>query len=380
MIQTDFSLPVQYTRQIADQVSRMGAALPPSFQRYLGEPGKDVVEKIPFAVFQDLVRTSMQLTAEPAMGLLVGERLLVHSHGLLGYAALSSASLRQLIELFERYLQVRTNLLVTRHQIVGQDIRFHLEEAYPLDDIRQPVMEAVVLTIKNLVDYVTMGTCPVTRVCFALPEPDYIDLARDLFRTEVHYGANWTGLTIPVSALDQPLKMADPAAFADAMSICQRELDKITRPQSLAARVRRLLLEKQGSFPSLNVAARLFHMTPRTLHRRLTEEGTSYRGIVEGVRHMLAVEHLKSGHLSIQQITYMLDYTDISNFRRAFKRWEGVAPSEYRGAVQATAVSVQDFEPSREQMSGLKRPRFRGGSNTGEWSDEEVPEVFARGP
>jgi AraC-like DNA-binding protein len=47
---------------------------------------------------------------------------------------------------------------------------------------------------------------------------------------------------------------------------------------------------------------------------------------------MLALEHLKAGHLSIQEIAYTLGYTDMANFRRAFKRWEGVAPSQYQQA------------------------------------------------
>ena len=98
----------------------------------------------------------------------------------------------------------------------------------------------------------------------------------------------------------------------------------------MGAQVRRVLLEKQNGFPSLQVTARLFHMTPRTLHRRLVEEGTSYRELLDGVRRMLAVEHVKSGRLGMDEIAYRLGYTDLANFRRAFKRWEGVAPSVYR--------------------------------------------------
>ncbi|MNG28149.1 Urease operon transcriptional activator [compost metagenome] len=70
-------------------------------------------------------------------------------------------------------------------------------------------------------------------------------------------------------------------------------------------------------------------MTPRTLHRRLLDEGTTFKQILEDVRHTLAVEHLKAGQLSIQEIAYSLGYNDVANFRRAFRRWEGVPPSEY---------------------------------------------------
>ena len=90
-----------------------------------------------------------------------------------------------------------------------------------------------------------------------------------------------------------------------------------------------------SAFPSLNVTARLFHLTPRTLHRRLLEEGASFKDILEQVRHTLAVEYLKAGHLSIEEIAYTLGYTDMANFRRAFKRWEAMPPSRYRAAQSA---------------------------------------------
>lgn len=79
-------------------------------------------------------------------------------------------------------------------------------------------------------------------------------------------------------------------------------------------------------------------MTPRTLHRRLIDEGTSFRELLEEVRHTLAVEHLKSGRFSIEEIAYTLGYSDLANFRRAFKRWEDVPPSESRARLEAEAA------------------------------------------
>jgi AraC-like DNA-binding protein len=148
----------------------------------------------------------------------------------------------------------------------------------------------------------------------------------------VKYGQSWAGVVLPREVVDVPLKMADPEAFREAALICQRELDKLTANESLAARVRRLLLEKENGFPSLPVTARILRMTPRTLHRRLVDEGTSFHALLEDVRRTLALEHVKSGRFTIEEIAYRLGYSDLANFRRAFRRWESVPPSAYRAS------------------------------------------------
>lgn len=341
----NFTLPVQYVRQIADQVARMGADLPTWFKQSgltAVQPG-DGVQTLSFAAFERLVQEAIELTQEPAFGLLVGERLMVNSHGILGFAAMNSGTIRQVIDLMGSYFQIRTTLLSPRYEVVADELRLIFDEPVPLGAIRRPVLEAVVLTIKNMVDYVTVGACHISRVVFPFAEPDYGDLARDMFKCEVSYGQAWTGMAIPLAVIDLPLQMADPAAFQEATLICQRELDKLTRQESWAAKVRRVMLEKQSGFPSLHVTARLFHLTPHTLHRRLTQEGTSFSAILEDVRHMLAVAHLQNSHLSIQEIAFNLGYTDMANFRRAFKRWESVSPSEFR-RVATPGVGVAPLD------------------------------------
>ena len=76
-------------------------------------------------------------------------------------------------------------------------------------------------------------------------------------------------------------------------------------------------------------------------------EGSSYRSILEDVRHTLAIEHLKTDRLSIQEIAFTLGYSDMANFRRAFKRWEGLAPSDFR--QQALSGSAAPRAPGAEQ-------------------------------
>jgi AraC-like DNA-binding protein len=331
----DFTLPIYYLRHIADQIGSMGADRARWLeQNQLTEAQlADVTLDIPFAAFRKLILDALDITREPALGLLVGERLGVNTHGIVGYAALNSGTLRQVVEMFERFMRLRTPLVTTGHELHGDQFRIVFTEVVPLGDIHRPLFEAVVLSVKNLVDAVTLGSRHVSLAAFGFAAPGDAALAHDLFRCEVRYGQAWTGFALPLEVVDLPLKMTDPTTFAEAALICQRELEKLAPRESLGARVRRLMLDKQNGFPSLQVTARLFHLTPRTLHRRLLQEGTSFQLILDDARHRLALEHLKTGSLSLQEIAWALGYTDLANFRRAFKRWEGLPPSGFRANI-----------------------------------------------
>ena len=330
----DLVLPVQYIRQIADLVSDMGTDVAAWLARSHLSTAQLQADNLQLsqAHFHQLIEDALSCTGEPAFGLLLGERLVVNTHGLLGYAAMNSTSLRQAAQLIERYISLRTSLISIRLVETADEAHLVFAEAMPLGSISRPVLEAVILAIKNVLDFMTQGSCVLKRTVFAFPDPGYADLASELCKCEVGYNQGWSGFVLPIQALDQPLKMADAASFHDAEQILQRELGKLNAAQPMSARVRRVMLEKQQGFPSLNLTARLFHLTPRTLHRRLQAEGTSFKALLEEVRHSLALEHLKSGHMSVEDIAYSLGYTDMANFRRAFKRWEAMPPSRYRAA------------------------------------------------
>lgn len=357
MDDTSFTLPVHYIRHIADQLRSMGVDVGHWLARSgLTEAQLDAPSLVvPPTVFEQLVLDALDLSREPALGLFVGERLLANSHGIVGYAAMTSGTIRQALELLERFTRLRISLLSITHEARPGEVRVCFAETAPLGELRRPLLEAVVLSIKNVLDSISMGACRVREVSFPFESPDYAGLARELFDCEVRFGQPWAGFSIPSDVMDVPLRLADPEAFREAAMICQRELDKLTANESLGARVRRLLLEKQNGFPSLQVTARLFHMTPRTLHRRLLDEGTSYRELLEEVRHTLAVEHVKSGRFTIEEIAYTLGYSDLANFRRAFKRWESVPPSEFRAKLGASGT-----DQTRDETRGPRGTRGSG--------------------
>jgi AraC-like DNA-binding protein len=324
----DFTIPAEYLRLIADQLRRSNVDVDAWLQR--GGLVEQPERLLPYPIFRRLVLEALAMSREPALGLFVGERLVATTHGMVGFAAVNSRSIKMALQIVERFSSLRTLVFTVSHEVDAHEARILFHEVLPLGDIQRPLLEAVVLSIKNVFDTITVGACQVREVAFPFETPDYAPLARDIFGCPVRYGQGWAGFSVAASVLDLPIKLADQAAFQEAAEVCQRELERLAANETLTARVRRLLLERQHGFPTLNVTARMLHMTPRTLHRKLVAEGSSYREQLEAVRHMLALEHVKSGRFSMDEIAYRLGYTDLANFRRAFKRWEAMPPSEYR--------------------------------------------------
>lgn len=343
-----FTLPPQYLKQMADTVRSHGAEVVPWLKRHgLREASlDDHALSMSLDTFRELLLDAMVVTREPAFGLFVGQRLQPNVHGMLGYAALSSASILQAIELVERFIQVRFSLVTIASEQRANGVHVYVRDGQPLGEIGRPVTETVVMALKNVLDTISMGACRFSAVEFAFDQPDYAPLARELLGCDVRWGKRSSGFRISKEALAVPLRMADPIAFRDAAAILERELERIGS-RSLADRVRRLFFEQGNGFPSLKTTARVLHLSPRTLHRRLIEERTSFRELLEDARRSLAIEYLRSERMSIEEIAFALGYTDLANFRRAFRRWESVPPSEYR-AKSRRAISRQRTPRSRQ--------------------------------
>ncbi len=327
------SLPGHYVAQIFELLASRGAATIPLCRELQLDPStlQDSHISMAWRSFQQLMLTADRLFSDASFGLLLGERLLINTHGPLGYAALTCTSLRELAALMEQYLALRTDLFTLSIAPHGDDLLLRFHDNRPLEGIRVPVSEAVVLAVRNLLDFSTLGNPGIHSVAFPFGGDE--KFASDIFHCPVQYNQDWCGFRLRGERLDQPLKMANASSYREALAICQDELLKLSSDQGVAHSVRKLLLKSNNGFPSLDVVARHLHLTPRTLHRHLVREDTSFKHILDSVRHALALRYLDSKRLSIQEIAYVLGYTEIANFRRAFKRWEGIPPSEYQAGL-----------------------------------------------
>jgi AraC-like DNA-binding protein len=321
-----------YIRQIAEHVGAVGADVGAWLAQGALRPAQLDAEwqELTLDALRRLIEGAIVTTREPALGLLVGHRLRLNTLGVLGFAAMSGATLRHVIESLVRYIGLRTTLVTLSVQVHRDELRLVVLEPIALGSIRPHVLEAVVLALKHAVEFNAVDGGPISRVAFAMPPPAYADLAQQLVRCELSWSSRWSGLALPITRADEPLRAADAAAFAKAEQLCESELRRLSSQQTTSARVQRLLLESDGGLPTLPLVARQLNLGQRTLHRRLLEEGTSFRQLTDDVRHKLATEHLHGGSLTVQEVAFALGYTDLANFRRAFKRWQGLSPSQYR--------------------------------------------------
>ena len=130
--------------------------------------------------------------------------------------------------------------------------------------------------------------------------------------------------------LEIPVLQANKFNAKMSEKLCQEITQKYLGEEDLATRIRHIILRVPGEFPSEAAVADALAVSGRTLRRRLGDRGTSFRDLLDQVRSDLAQQYLRNSTPSVEQIAQLLGYSETTNFRRAFKRWIGLSPREYR--------------------------------------------------
>lgn len=269
-----------------------------------------------------------------ALGIDVGLRVNLTHLGLLGFAAMASGSIRELMTVTLRYFGL-TNLV----------IRVTLEEGPTTARIgfsagHLPADVAPYFTARDLCGIAMVTPTFLGSTLEAHREGVRLTLTpddapfRDLVDTLPIGGARYDGtervVEFPATVLDEPLPQADPHTLALCLTQCEQMLQRREARVGLAAAVRSLLLASTTAPPSADQVAAALLLHPRTLRRRLADEGTSYRALLEEVRRALAVEMITQVGLTVDEASRRLGYAETAAFTHAFTRWFGVPPSRYR--------------------------------------------------
>jgi AraC-like DNA-binding protein len=295
--------------------------------------------RMPIRTFERFVDRARALTGEPAIGVYLGLQMQASAHGYLGFAAMTAATVREGIELAVRFLPTRTTALGLRLDVEGAVGALVLEEHADFGTARDVVLMALIIGLWQIGTAIT-GQVTEGGADFAIPEPSYwarvAAVAMPEWRgvTAVRFAQPANRLLFDATDLDQPLTMADPASLRLASEHCERELGLLGQDGPIVARARRLVVKDGGVARSVEEVAGLLHLSPRTLQRRLAGEGVTHGSLVDDELRDRAMQLLQSSDLPLEQVAARLGYSDVSNFTRAFRRWTGATPAQYRRSGQ----------------------------------------------
>jgi AraC-like DNA-binding protein len=253
------------------------------------------------------------------LGLEVGARVSLMSHGALGVAVLSAATIGEAIAVLAKHFALVSPLFEANVRVEDDIVVVALRGRYPLSAALERYHAAF---CASLFAHIPGLLAPGSQSS----EPE-LDLAR-------------LELRIPTTLAARALPLADAYAHGDALRRCRASLDARPDPTDAAATVRRVLVASGAPFPDLDRIAKRLATSGRSLRRRLREEGTSFRSLLDEVRSSLADAWLEDPRRSITEIGLDLGYTDAANFARAYRRANGVSPSTARRQRLGLAASM----------------------------------------
>jgi AraC-like DNA-binding protein len=278
-------------------------------------------------------RNAMQLSQDPWFAYHTGLRFHLSTYGLYGFAMLSSPCFRETVGFLVRYHALATPLAdIAFSEHDGRALWTIDPRAHPLVDLDlyRFLVElhwGVMISLHR--DF--MGGAFAAReatVAYAAPV-DAADYPK-VFGFPVRPGEAANTLAFDSSWLDRPAELGNPLVYPTIVALCDALLEELERREGLAGQVRRALLARGSRPASADEIAAELKLSPRTLRRRLQEEETSFREVLDELRAEMAIKYIRETDFSVDEIAAVLGFSEPAAFRHAFRRWTHAAPSRFR--------------------------------------------------
>jgi AraC-like DNA-binding protein len=288
--------------------------------------------RVPADLYQRIDVRAAELSKDPFFGLKGAEHFRPAHLGALGFAWMASSSLRTAFERLSRY-----------SRIIQEKLSIELNEddklLYVRVDARLPELGAKIREEGQLASLVKF--CRViagnsfnpARICFRQEKPADTSYHYELFRCPIEFGAEQTTFVVNREDADKRLTGSNDELARLNEHIVVRYLAHNAK-QDIVNRAKAAIIDNlsNGAVTEVMIAEEL-HMTPRNMHRKLQKEDTSFKQLLTDVRKDLAKQYIQDRSKTLTEISFMLGFSEVSSFSRAFKNWTGKPPSEARQGV-----------------------------------------------
>ena len=280
-----------------------------------------------------LSELAARMTKDIAFGLHVGERVQQRSYGVVGYSVMTSATLGEALRSLERYLPIWTD--VGAFQLHVDRSVAHFQWKFSNGSLPEPRHD-VEMTMATLVRFNRLSSGPrwtPREVWFEHAKPKDVSEHARIFRAPVRFGMPANALLFDSSLLSVRLRDANPIAHRVVTEAAEKVLAEAPGTASFAQSVLSFIRQRlsSGEF-GLEDASRHLGLSRRTLQRKLWEESSSHRGLVEQARRDLSRYLLLGTGATATETAYAVGFSEPSAFHHAFQKWYGTPPQGYRRA------------------------------------------------
>lgn len=310
-----------------------GVLDPRAVERITGQPQEALTDpdlRIPADQHYHLWEYAETVTGDPAVGLHVGQAVDPDRMGLVGHVFFNCDTLGEAVTQYARL-----------HRLINESVRLSFEQTgdqailtwqadSPGHYCRQD-MDRTIASMLCRTRHFIHPTIVADWVEIAHEKPDYAQEYRDLFGGTVRFDCQQTRVAFNRRHLSHPIPHRNPYVYSAVLKQVNSLLARLQSRRTFGRKIRRLISQQMSTERiDADTLARQCHMSRQTLYRRLKKEGLGFHDLVEQVRQDKAMRYVASDHYALGEIAFLLGFSELSAFSRAFKRWTGIAPAQYR--------------------------------------------------
>lgn len=260
---------------------------------------------------------------------LFGQRFLSVNNNPLYSLLLNSQSLEQAFEFIETYSLLAAPWI--KQQILEHEDQVYiiLNDAIGLGPCTQFFVEAHMTSLMSLSKFLRDASLP-ANYYFDFAKPKYVHEYEENFGFHCYFNAHVNAIALPKSVFNESIASASATNQAISMSLCRQAMDLDQVQQGFLTAVYQYLVQNIQHPISLEQAAENFHMSPATFKRKLKRHNSSFQKLHDLVRKQVSLYLLQLHGYNNEQVARHLAFADVNNFRRSFKRWTGMIPSQLR--------------------------------------------------
>jgi len=274
---------------------------------------------------------------DPGFSIRVGQKMMLDDYGVLGLAWKTCLSPRDMFKRCERYFILMTDTQIYKIEDEGETGSIYIFRDAPRRGIEISNESSLVATI-TVINKLTGTKIRPIKVLFTHPPPVSITPYEEFFSCKVLFGRKYNKLVFRSEDLDTKSLEADNSINRFIMERLQEKADGVeVSAYKLLNDTRNLIKDALPSgIPSASEIGKHLGMSNRTLSRRLSEKGYTYRELVQNTQHEVSTELLKNTSETVSEIAFQIGFSEQSTFNRAFKRWTGQSPLAYRRNTNST--------------------------------------------